>query len=259
MRTVFWKSMYLGKKIFMWCMYLIFAGYICFLIIQTPRMGAKLMFGLTGVIILGIILLFEYLKNLYEKMIYALTVECDVQKAVKLKEQLQQKDLFNGFKQSIIIFDSLLLLDTGSYTDCLQHLAQNQFFFRSTLDYLFIYYHTQLYCFFFLNQPEKILSVVRELAQLKHVKKKQLSQLFSWHEIDGIAYFAQNRLKKCLKELEQVDRTRLNNRELAYQLYLQGQCFLRLNETATGNRLLKEAKSIGKKTDQFTSIKSGGN
>jgi hypothetical protein len=259
MRTDFWKSMYFGKKIFLWCMYLVFAGYICYLIIQTPQVIAQLIFGLTGAIVLGIILLFEYLKNLYEKMNDALTVECEVQKAVALKERLQQKDLFNGFKQSIIIFDSLLLLDTGNYTDCLQHLAQNQSFFRSSLDYLFIYYHTQLYCYFFLKEPEKIISVSKELTKLKHVKKKRLSQLFSWHEIDGISYLAQNRNKKCLNELEQVDRTRLNNREFAYYLYLQGQCFLRLDEPATGNRLLKEAQAVGKTLASIQVHKSGGN
>jgi hypothetical protein len=259
MRVVFWKSIYWGKKIFTWCLYLIFAGNICYLLMQTPQVGTKLIFGLAGVIVLVIVLLFEYLKNLYEKMIYALKVECKIGKAVALKERLQQKDLFNGFKQSIIIFDSLLLLDTGNYTDCLQHLARHQSFFRSSLDYLFIYYHTQLYCYFFLKEPEKIISVSKELAKLKHVKKKRLSQLFSWHEIEGISYYAQNRNKKCLNELEQVDRTRLNNRELAYCLYIQGQCFLRLDDPAIGNRLLKEAQAVGKTLASIQVNQSGGN
>ncbi|MTD42350.1 hypothetical protein GIX45_27730 [Erwinia sp. CPCC 100877] len=259
MRAVFWKSMYLGKKIFLGCIYLIFAGYIGYLILDTAELGTKLIFGLIGVLVLGIILLFEYLKNLYEKMIYALTVECEIPKALELKERLQQKDLFNGFKQSIIIFDSLLLLDTGNYTGCLHHLEQNQSFFRSTLDYLFIYYHTQLYCYFFLNEQEKLFSVVKELSKLKHAKKQQLSQLFSWHEIAGIGYFAQNRNKKCLNEFAQVDQTRLNNRELAYHLYIQGHCFLRLNDPAAGNRLLKEAQAVGKTLASIQVNQTGGN
>ncbi len=65
------------------------------------------------------------------------------------------------------------------------------------------------------------------------------------HEIAGMRYFHQNRNKKCLSELELIDKKRLNNRELTYLLYLKGQCLLKLDHTSEGYRLLKEAKTLG--------------
>lgn len=246
MKNIVWKSIYFGKKGLLWLVYLLFAFYIYYLVTSSQELGAKLIFGVLGCIVLTIVLLFEYLKAIYEKMIYALTVECDLKKAIALKERLKEKDLFNGFKQSIIIFDSLLLLDAGDYGTCLEHLHKNQHFFHSNLDYLFIYYHTQMYSYSFLKNEEKLNSCLESLFKLKNIKKKQLSGLFSWHEIAGIRYFHQNRNRKCLNELELIDTNLLNNRELTYLLHLKGQCLLKLNDKSEGYRLLKEAKALGK-------------
>ncbi|MGX7413789.1 hypothetical protein [Enterococcus caccae] len=245
MRNFVWKGIYVGKKGLLWGIYILFALYICNLVINSQDLGAKLIFGSLGFILLGISILFEYLKNLYEKMIYALTVECDLNKAIELKTRLKKKDLFNGFKQSIIIFDSLLLLDGGKYDTCLEHLHVNQHFFHSTLDYLFIYYHTQMYCYFFLKDEKNLATCLENLFKLKQVKKKRMHHLFSWHEIAGINYFRQGRNKKCLSELDLIDKNRLNNREMTYILYLKAQCLLKLNEQSEGHRLLKEAKALG--------------
>ncbi|WP_207694145.1 hypothetical protein DOK67_0001910 [Enterococcus sp. DIV0212c] len=245
MKKFIWKSIYFGKKGLLWVVYMLFAGYIYYLVTNSQDLGTKFIFGGIGCIVLSIVLLFEYLKNIYEKMIYALTVDCDLKRAAELKSKLQRKDLFNGFKQSIIIFDSLLLLDEGNYAVCLEHLNKNRQFFHSTLDYLFIYYHTQMYCYSFLKDEENLKTVLDQLSKLKHVKKKQMRGLFSWHEITGMKYFYQNRNKKCLNELDLVDKNRLNNRELTYILYLKGHCLLRLNQTSEGYRLLKEAKELG--------------
>lgn len=245
MKVFAWKSIYFGKKGFLWSVYLLFAAYIYYLVTTSEELGTKLIFGGLGCSALSIVLLFEYLKKIYEKMIYALTVDCDLKKAIELKKELQKKDLFNGFKQSIIIFDSLLFLDEGNYDLCLEHLHKNQQFFRSTLDYLFIYYHTQMYCYSFLKEEENLKNTLLHLSKLKEVKKKPIRGLFSWHEIAGIRYFHQNRIKKCLSELDLIDKNRLNNRELTYYLYLKSQCLLKLNETSEGYRLLKEAKTLG--------------
>lgn len=102
-----------------------------------------------------------------------------------------------------------------------------------------------MYCFSFLNEEENLNHCLEHLFKLKNVKKKQMRGLFSWNEIAGMRYFHQNRHKKCLSELDLIDKNRLNNRELAYLLYLKGQCLLKLNEPSRGYRLLKEAKALG--------------
>ncbi|MFD2306411.1 hypothetical protein [Enterococcus termitis] len=245
MKMVIWRSFYYGKKIFIWLIYLLFAFYIYSLVLSSEALGARLFFGCIGVAVLGIVCLFEYLKILYDQMIYALNVSCDLKKAVQIKEHLKKKDLFNGFKQSIIIFDSLLLLDTGNYTDCLDHLHKHRKFFHGTLDYLFIYYHTQMYCYYFLKDEKNLTITLEKLFQLKNGQKKQPQGLFSWHEISGMRYFHQKRNQKCLQELALIDTARLNNRELTYLLHLKGQCLLELNQQTEGHRLLKQARAIG--------------
>ncbi len=245
MKYFVWKSFYYGKKMFVWSIYLLFALYIYSLIYSSETLGAQLFFGCIGFVALCIVGLFEHLKIVYEKMIYALNVHCDLEEAARLKEQLKRKDLFNGFKQSIIIFDSLLLLDAGKYIDCLAHLDKHQKFFHGTLDYLFIYYHTQMYCYSFLKDEKNLTIAFEKLFQLKDKQKKKMRGLFSWHEISGLQYFHQQKNQKCLQELSLIDTARLNNRELSYLLYLQGHCLLKINKPNEGNRLLKKARTIG--------------
>ncbi|MBL1223951.1 hypothetical protein [Enterococcus sp. BWR-S5] len=246
MKKIFWTSIYSGKKLLLWCVYLIFAVYIGNLIITTEQIGAKIIFAIIGGIVLTIILLFEYLKRTYDHMIYALTIDCSIPQAEALKQQLLKKDIFHGFTRSIYIFDALLLLDKGEYQACLEHLAAHEAFFRSTYDYLFIYYHTQLHCYYFLNKNEQALQVLEAIVKLKKLKKKQLSGLYSWHEIEGIKFSLQGRNKKSLEAFEKVDTALLNNREQAYLYYMMGCSQHHADNHTEGNRLIKKARTLGK-------------
>lgn len=246
MKKMVWKSLHLTKKIFWWSVYLLFLLYIFYLVGTAEGLLAKTLFGTVGISVFLIVCLFEYLKLIYEKMIYALTVECNLEQAKCLKETLNKKDWLRGFNKSIIIFDTLLLLDEGRYSDCLAHLKEHQTFFRSTLDYLFIYYHTQMQCYYFLNEFETLNDVLKSLNKLKQADKKQLRGLFNWHEIDGVNYFSQNRNRKSYDTLNLIDSAYLNNRELTYILYMKAQCLFRLEQSTEAYRLLKEMKKIGK-------------
>lgn len=245
MKKIFWTSIYSGKKLMLWCVYLIFVLYIVKLVITTEQTGAKLIFAVIGAIVVSVILLFEYLKRKYDHMIYSLAMDCSIPQAEALKQQLIEKDIFHGFRRSIYIFDALLLLDKGDYQGCLNHLAAHEAFFRSTYDYLFIYYHTQLHCYYFLNQHEQAEQVLPALLKLKQLKKKQLSGLYSWEEIEGIKFYLQGRNKKSVEAFERVDTTLLNNREQAYLFYMMGRSQLAAGHLAEGNRLIKEARLIG--------------
>lgn len=246
MKKIFWTSIYTGKKFLLWCVYLIFVVYIVNLIMTTEQIGAKVIFAIIGATVLSIVLLFEYLKRTYDHMIYALTIDCSIPQAEAFKQQLLKKDIFHGFTRSIYIFDALLLLDKGEYQACLNHLAAHEAFFRSTYDYLFIYYHTQLHCYYFLNKTEEMNQVLEAIVKLKNLKKKQLSGLYSWHEIEGIKFAVQGRNKKSIEAFEKVDTTVLNNREQAYLFYMMGRSQLRADNPAEGNRLIKQARTLGK-------------
>lgn len=245
MKKLLWTGIYSGKKIMLWCVYLIFAGYIVNLIITTEQIGTKVIFAVIGGMVLSVVLLFEYLKRKYDHMIYALTIDCSIPQAEVLKQQLQEKDFFHGFTRSLYIFDALLLLDKGEYLACLDHLAAHEAFFRSTYDYLFIYYHTQLHCYYFLNEKKQAEKTLNAMVKLKGLKKKQLSGLYSWYEIEGIKLYLQGRNRKSIESFEQVDISLLNNREQAYLSYMIGRSQIGAGNPSEGNRRIKEAHSIG--------------
>lgn len=244
MRTIVWKSLFLGKRLLLWFVYFLFACYIVALCLTSTSIGSKLIFGGIGLLALVIVALFEYLKLAYENMVATLTVACDLPNAYKQRQAFEKKDLLNGFKQSLVIFDTLLLIDQGNYQACLTHLAAHKSFFHGTIDYLFIYYHSQLYCYHFLSDEMNIQTVLIKLNQLRASSKKQGRGLFSWQEIDALAYYHQGRKKKSLATFDLIDENRLNYRELTYLYLFKADCLFALDKKAEGYQLRKKAQNI---------------
>lgn len=244
MKTIAWKSFFLGKRLLLWMVYFLFACYIGTLCLTSTALGAKLFFGGFGLLALVIVALFEYLKFAYENMIATLTVTCDLAEAYRLRQAFEKKDVFNGFKHSLVIFDTLLLLDQENYSACLAHLAAHQSFFHGSLDYLFIYYHSQLYCYHFISDEANVQHVLTKLNQLYASSKNQTSGLFSWQEIKALRYYHQGRKTKSLATFELIDENKLNNRELAYLYLFKADCLFALNKKAEGYRMRKQFKKI---------------
>lgn len=236
---------YLIKASYMWLVYAIFAGYIGYLTLTTEALGARIFFLVTGLLLLTGALFFEYLKRIYRNMIAALTMEADIAKAKEYRQQLEKADRFHGFKHSLILFDSLLLLDEGKYSECLAHMAAHQKFFRSTVDYLFIYYHNQLHCYYFLDRSEEALAIVKKMQEIKKLKQKKYSPLFSWEEITGIQYSLEGRNQKALKAFEEVPVANLNNREQAYLYWMMANCYKELGQTKEVGNYRRQAREAG--------------
>lgn len=240
----FFQSITPLKSIINWVFYLIFAGYLFSLIRNTPALPSKVFYGLIGLVVLTIIGLFEWLKHLYRKMISALTFECDIKKARALKKDLITYDLFKGFRPSLILFDSLLLLDSGAYKDCLSHMTQHHDFFRGSTDYLLIMYRTQLQCAYFLGDSDLFDASLSQLSQLKRQQTKQ-SALYSWPEIKGLQFFRHKRFSQAQKTLADIPTTTFNLREECYLLFERAQVNYGLANFPEANRLLKEVVAQG--------------
>lgn len=245
LKKVFWMGYYIIKASYMWLVYAIFAGYIIYLTLTTEALGARIFFLVTGLLLLTGALFFEYLKRIYRKMIAALTIDADIALAKDYRDQLKKADRFHGFKHSLLLFDSLLLLDEGKYRECLAHMETHRKFFKSTVDYLFIYYHNQLHCFYFLNQIEDALAVVKKMQEIKKLKQKKYSPLFSWEEISGIQYSLEGRNQKALKAFEEVPVANLNNREQAYLYWMMANCYKELGRTKEVGNYRQQARKAG--------------
>ncbi|EOT40546.1 hypothetical protein [Enterococcus columbae] len=210
------------KQYYIWAVIAIFSLYLISVIMKTPSISGKFFFLIMGssIIIGGIY--YEYLKKIYQKMIIAQTQRLDLALAKQYQEQLEKLDFFHGFKGSIILFDTLCLIDQQNYLNCLQHLKKNEAFFKAKLDYLFIFYYHQLLCYYFLDQTTNARVIMAKLKQFKTINQKKLSPLFSFEQIDGIEYLLNNRNQKGLATLEAIDTHHFNPREkiLHYQIML---------------------------------------
>lgn len=234
------------KKWSNWALYVIFSAYILSLVLTAPP-SSKVIYGLIGLIVLSVILLFEWLKSLYENMILALTFECNLDKAIALREKLIRFDYFKGFASSLKLFDALLLLDGGHYQECLSHLEKHWRFFHGTNDYLLINYHTRMQCAYFLKNKQLFDDSLKELSQLKYNQrsKKELSPLYSWDEIQGLNFFREGRYSLSLKTFNEVGTTTFNTRETTYLLFEQAQVNYALNKLPEAHGLLKEVIELG--------------
>lgn len=233
------------KKAYNGMIIMIFTGYIMYLGTTVNNVSAKVLFIIVGIFMLSIFIYYEYLKSIYSKMINLLTMETDITLAKQFRTKLQRKDFTNGFKHSIILFDSLLLLDEGRYEDCLNHMNKEKRFFCSTIDYLFIYYHNQLMCYYFLNERENALAIIQKLMEIKKLNKKKYNPLFSWDEIDGIRYSLEGRNKKSLQSFEKVQESQLNKREKTYLYFLIANCYKSLKEIQLYGEKMKIARNYG--------------
>lgn len=232
----------LFKKISLWLIYMIFASYIIYLAFTTPQLIAKAFFLITGIFVLATVFYYDYLKSLYSKMIAALTMETDIPKAHDLKRQLQKKDIFKGFKHSLILFDSLLLIDEGAYEACILHMEKHEKFFRSSLDNLFIYYHNHLHCYYLLGKNKDAKSVIKKIVAFKEIKSNQYSPLFSWEEINGIAYFLDGRNKKSIQSFNEVPINQLNAREKTYLNFMFAESYRQLRDFSKVGEYMSEMR-----------------
>ncbi|MCV3755136.1 hypothetical protein OF390_03925 [Limosilactobacillus fermentum] len=246
-KVLFIKGYYGGKAVLNVIVYLLFAIYVAYLIAVAPIMSAKVLYSIILVIALGTCLYYEYLKHFYHKMIGVLINDCDPQQAISLRNQFQKLDVFRGFKGSLIIFNTLLLMDTGQYESCLRWLNENDRFFRSSIDNLFIMYHTRLQLAWLLNDPTAADFAMNGLTKIRGTKQKKYSPLFSWDEIDGLDCLIKGRHTKALQYFLHVDREKLNQREITYLNAMLIQTYRQLGQTNRIGDYAKENREFGGK------------
>lgn len=242
MKKFFWNSYSVTKQLGLLSIYLIFTFYIVTATITTPALSAKLLYALGGGVILVGALYYEYLKFLYTKMTTALTMQTDLAQCKKAREKLVKYDIFNGFKGSLIIFDSLCLMDEGNYQGCLEHMNQHHDFFHGSPDYLFIFWYNQLLCYYFLKEPTKMLYCGDKLREFKHSDQKHFSPLFSFDEIDALIASANGLHQKSIRHLDKISPKRLNAREKAYYYHILANEYRILNDSKQVGHYLKLAR-----------------
>lgn len=258
-RSLFWSGYSLTKLIVKVFIYLVFIFYILNISTKANNLSTQLLFFIIGGLVLIGSLYYEYLKYLYSNMIEALTRRCSITDAEVKKINLINRDFFNGFNGSIIIFNSLLLIDKGKYEECLSYMEKNYDFFHGTLDYLFIYHHNRAYCHLFLKNYQAGITDCTNLLEFKNISKKKYSPLFSFDEIIGIKYHLEGLHRKAIRSFKKVDINRLNEREKTYIYYFISLAYRELHDDSKVGLYLKKLRISGNELAiaQNTNYKGG--
>ncbi len=247
MKIIF-KFLPIIKTIIKICMFIIFIYVFKQLIIQANDLFLKIFYGVFGTIILIGMLFYEYLKYIYEKMIIALTINCNYQQYNQLKNKLIKLDIFKGFKPSLIISDTLYYIDQKDGTKVLEILKDNETFYRGHLDYLLIYHHSLFSAYCLLNNRTQMKHSYDSLNKLRSTnqrkRKKVMKLLYNWDEIDGQAQlFIHRDPKKALTFFNKVNIKKLNPRERVLLLAKKLLSYRQLNNYQQILLLTKEIES----------------
>lgn len=217
MKTIY-KILPVIKTIIKIFMFVIFIYVFKELITQANDLFLKSFYAIFGTIIFIGTLFYEYLKYIYEKMIIALTINCNYEQYIELKNKLIKLDIFKGFKPSLIISDTLYYIDKKDGMKVLEILKDNEKFYRGHLDYLLIYQHSLFTAYCLLNNRTQMKHSYDSLNKLRSTnqrkKKKVMKLLYNWDEIDGQAQlFIHRDPKKALTFFNNVNTKKLNPRE----------------------------------------------
>lgn len=201
--------------------YVAFVIYSLRMIIITPDVGAKILYGCIMVIFLSICFLSEYLRYLYRLSIKTLGLECDPIEARVINQKLLKFDLFKSYPNTLKIMETLLLIDENKPEECLAFLEENGKLFKQNLDYLLIRNYTSFKCYFLLGNKTKVKKLYPEITKLRGAKIKgsKISPLYSWDEIDAVYHLACNDAKKSRYAFENAHLENMNHRELAHFYY----------------------------------------
>jgi len=201
---------------------------------------------LVSTIILGFILVFfslsmilkEILNFFFQKAIYQLTTECDPLAGLETMERVRKFDLYRGYTVSYVAFCSLVYIDTED-TDALFDLfSANNKLTQSGKDMVLIKNYSLYKAYVILNNKTQMKRAYADLIKLKVLtnKKKGVSPLYAWFDIEAEFALLTNDVKEANSILSKANIIALNTRERAHHYYLVGRV-----EAERGN--LEEARS----------------
>ena len=214
--------------------------------INEQNISVKITFISIMILFISILIWAEYLRYLYKKAISKLNLELDPSTAMKIFENLNKKDLFKSYSKTFLIFKVLYNISIKNYTQSIEILDENEKFFRSSLDNLLIQKYTYFFCYYKLNQKEKVEKYYLDLQKLKNSKSKKVkvSPLYNWEFIDAIYFKAINNLQKSKYSFENTNTINMNRRELLEYLREYEELLSKLNLKEQEKKIKNKIKKL---------------
>lgn len=201
--------------------YIIFILYSINLIIHTEAISSKLFYAVLTIILISVVALSEYLRQLYRKAIKTLVMDCDPKQAKEIEAKLLKYDLFKAYKKTMIIFDLMIYADSNEYQKCIDLLDQNESFFKQSLDNLLIRNYNYFKAYVGIDNKTKAKKYYQDTIKMKGAKIKgsKVSPLYSWDEIDAVYYLCIKDIKKSKAAFANTNTQMMNHRELCHFYY----------------------------------------
>lgn len=217
---------------------IVFAGFTINLMLSKDDLGSFLMLAFVLVFFSANMILKEILNFLFQKAIYQLTTECDPLTGLQTMSILRKWDIFKSYTLSYVAFCSLVYIDTENADALLDLFSPNNKLTQSGKDMILIKNYSLYKAYVILNNKTQMKKAYADLIKLKALsgKKKGLSPLYAWFDIEAEFALMTHDPKEANSILIKADVSALNTRERAHHYYLVG-----LVETEIGSA--KEAIS----------------
>ncbi|AMC92703.1 hypothetical protein AOC36_01475 [Erysipelothrix larvae] len=230
---------------------LLYLGFLFVIFTLWTSQNSTLMKGVLTLIMVFVLMsniLYDYLKKLNEDLQIALVVECDLDKVSSIMERIKRFDVFKGMKPTLILTQTLVYLDAHNPQGCINHIKEHESFFTGHPDYLLIHYHSLFKSYVYLGDVDEATENYTQLQRFKQTSKKKndISQLYSWHEIDADYYHITKSYKKSLEAYKAVDLKRYNNRECIHYYYGRACLELDMKHRSNIRKYCKQIEDINK-------------
>jgi hypothetical protein len=247
------------RKYFNYLLYLIFIIYMIYSIYMERQTSVRLLYAAILLLAGSGVALAEVLKAWSTKALLALIQDCDPEAGMAYLAKIQKFDLFKGYRNFSLSFQSLAMQDLGqpqALLDWLDKVGEKPF--STSLDLRLVYLHSRFRANLVLNNKEQTREYFQATMNLKDKKvlNKMISPLYSWDQIVAEYQYFSGSTKEARKSLAKVDTNKLNPREKVYYLLLDGKICLKDQATTTARERLDAVVAGAGKTTMATEAKA---
>lgn len=242
------RKLILGEKMRLFMMLVFFIVFLVFTVqfILNQETTLNLILSILFFSFLSFIfVLSEILRFYYRKATKTLIMDLDIDKALHNIKIVSKFDILKGYRNSILVFYTLIYMDQGNYEALEKHLDSNLFQTSSSLKLV------KTYNQFYIEVQKKKMKEATELyhqislAYNKKTKKRKAPKtVYSLNHIAADYYLLKGNLTKTEQNLRSVDENYLNPREKSYFYISYAKFFKQKNNLQKEDFYYRKAKEI---------------
>lgn len=187
----------------------------------------------------------EVLRYYYRLSTKALIVKCDPKLAEHYINIIKKIDIIKGYKNSILVFYTLMYLDQGKYDELDKHIDQPGF--QTSASLKLVYHYNKFYIAVHQNDLESASSYFKLIQQAysKNTKKRKTPKtVYSINLITADYYLLKVNLNKAEQNIKVIDENYLNLREKTYLYISYAKLYKMKNASQKEQQYLNQAKDI---------------